>query len=183
MSDLTGIQAMDNEKDKSKMAQIFDEYYALMLHVAMSILKDRALAEDAVSESLEKLIKNISKIGEVSCYKTKSLIVIIVKNTSLNILKKENRNATLDDEQSDTIDENAIIPEKLVSMEGFEDLVEIIKSLPPTLKEVAVLSLVHEYNHNEVATKLGIKYDVVKTRLSRAKKMIRNILRGETHGK
>ncbi|MCL1883824.1 MAG: sigma-70 family RNA polymerase sigma factor [Defluviitaleaceae bacterium] len=168
---------MNNEENKNKIVQIFDKYYALMLHVAIKILQDRALAEDAVSESLEKIIKNISKIGEVSCYKTKSYIVIIVKNTSLNLLKKENRNRGDDDEYSNIIDMDSLIPEKFIRMEEFDSLVEIIKSLPPTLKNVAILSLVHEYSHREIAEHLGLKYDVVKMRLSRAKKMIKNILK------
>ena len=175
---------MKNEKNSGKIAQIFDEYYALMLHVAMDILNDRTLAEDAVSESLEKIIKNISNIGEVSCYKTKSYIVIIVKNTSINLLKKENRNRNNDDEHSNIIDIDSLIPENLISMEGFDGLVDIIKSLPSTLKDVAVLSLVQEYSHQEIAKRLGIKNDTVRMRLSRAKKIIKNILKeGGKHGK
>jgi len=179
---LISIAAISSEEDRSKMVQIFDEYYALMIRVAIGILKDRALAEDAVSESIVKLIENISNIGEVSCYKTKSYIVIIVRNTSLNILKKAKRSQSLDGEHSDIVDIDAQIPETLISMEGYESIVGIVKSLPPTLKDVAVLSLVHGYSHNEIAELLGISYDTVKMRLSRAKQAIRNAFGGERHG-
>jgi len=39
------------KKNKSKMAQIFEAHYGLMIHRAKLILKDYTLAEDAVSES------------------------------------------------------------------------------------------------------------------------------------
>ncbi|MCL2852371.1 MAG: sigma-70 family RNA polymerase sigma factor [Defluviitaleaceae bacterium] len=178
MVGFTIINAMDNDADKSKIARIFDEYYYLMLHIAMEVLKDRDLAEDAVSESVEKLIKNISNIGEVSCYKTKSYIVIIVKNTSINLLKKMCLSENHFDETAEVVDPDSPIPEKLVSMEGYENLVDIIKSLPPALKDAAILSLVHDRSHSEIAEELGISYDAVKMRLSRAKQVIRNALGG-----
>ena len=175
---------MDNEEHKSKMASIFHEYYYLMLHIAMGILKNRALAEDAVSASIEKIIKNISKIGDVSCYKTKTYIVIIIKNTSIDILRKASRNDSPLNEFTDLpdiADGDSLILENYVSMEGYDNLVAIIKSLPPSLKDATMLSLIHDYNHKEIAEMLGVSYDVVKVRLSRAKKIMKDVLGGERH--
>ena len=176
------IENISNKKDKSKMEHIFEEYYSLMLYIATGILKNRAMAEDAVSDSIEKIIRNISNIGDVSCYKTKAYIVIIVKNTSINLLKKEMRGASLGDDLLEIMDSDSLTPEKLVSIEGYKNLVEIIMSLSPTLKDIAILSLVHGYSHSEIATELGLSYDVVKMRLSRARREIKNILGGGQHG-
>ena len=166
---------MENEEEKSKMVQIFDEYYPLMMHIAKGILKDHALAEDSVSDSIEKLIKNIHKVGDVPCHKTASLIVTIVRNTSLNILKKANRSDSLDDEFfNGIVDESPTILEKIISDEGFEGIKSIIRSLSPILLDVAELSLIHEYSNKEISELLGISNDTVRTRLSRAKKIIRN---------
>ena len=178
---LAVISTMDNEEHKSKMASIFHEYYPLMLYIAMGILKDRALAEDAVSASIEKIIKNISKIGDISCYKTKTYIVIIVKNTSIDILRKASRNDSPLDDLPDIADVDSLILENYVSMEEYDNLVAIIKTLPPSLKDATMLSLVHDYNHKEIAEMLGVSYDVVKVRLSRAKKIMKDVLGGEWH--
>jgi len=174
---------MENENNRSKMTRIFNEYYFLMMHTAKGILKDHALAEDAVSDSIEKLIKNIHKVGDVPCHKTASLIVIIVRNTSLNILKKTGRQENLDDEFLYSIaDADSPIPEKLVSDEGFKNIKDVINSLPPILLDVADLSLIHDYSNKEIAEMLEISNDTVRTRLSRAKKFIRSTLGGGGHG-
>jgi len=62
-----------------------------MIYIAKRILREHALAEDAASESLEKLIRIAYKINDISCNKTKALIVFIVERTALNMLKKLNR--------------------------------------------------------------------------------------------
>ena len=171
--------ALTNEADKSKIIQIYEEYRGLMQHVAMQVLHDRSSAEDAVSESIEKLINNIHKVEDVSCYKTRSLIVIIVRNTAINIWKKNKRAGY---GQDDTIameaDKAMDAPDKIVSLEGFNKIVEIINALPETYRDVAELSLIHNYSHSEIAETLGINYDTVKMRLSRAKKTIREKVMG-----
>jgi len=180
MISLMSIAAMDSKPDKRKIEKVFDEYYPLMMHIAKGILHDHALAEDAVSDSLEKLIKNVNKIGDVPCHKTASLIVTIVRNTSLNILKKANRSESLDDEHfGDVADEGSPILEKIISDESIEDIKSIIGSLPPILLDVAELSIIHEYSNKEIAELLEISNDTVRTRLSRAKKIIRGKLGGD----
>jgi RNA polymerase sigma-70 factor (ECF subfamily) len=177
---LATIAAMDSENDKSKMEKIFDEYYPLMMYIAKGILKDHALAEDGVSDSIEKLMKNIHKVGDVPCHKTSSLIVTIVRNTSLNILKKANRNESLDDELLGEIaDTSPSTLDKMVSDESFEGIKAVINSLPPILLDVAELSLIHEYSNKEIAELLEISNDAVRTRLSRVKKIIRSKLGGD----
>ena len=112
------------------------------------------------------------------------MIVIIVRNTSLNILKKTGRQENLDDEFLHSIaDADSPIPEKLVSDEGFKNIKDVINSLPPVLLDVADLSLIHDYSNKEIAEMLEISNDTVRTRLSRAKKFIRITLGGGGHGK
>lgn len=166
--------ALENQTDRNKIILIYEEYRNLMLYIAMQVLHDRATAEDAVSESIEKLIRNIHKVGDVPCYKTRSLVVIIVRNTAINIWKKGKRSDTgKDDEIEKIADATPLAADELVSTEGYNKLVAIINSLPDTYRDVAVLSLIHEYSHSDIAETLGIGYDVVKMRLSRAKKSIR----------
>ncbi|MCL2400494.1 MAG: RNA polymerase sigma factor [Defluviitaleaceae bacterium] len=168
---------LDSEADKNKIVQLYEKYHRLMFYVARKVLSDHALAEDAVSESIEKMIYNIHKIDDISCYKTKAFIVIIVRNTALNILKKKGRTDTHLDVDSEVIaDESFLVSDKIISIESYNNIVSIINSLPDTLRDVAVLSLVHEQSHSEIAEILEISYDTVKMRLSRAKKTIRTKL-------
>jgi RNA polymerase sigma-70 factor (ECF subfamily) len=169
--------SLDTEEDRSKIIRIYEKYRGLMFYVAVNILKDHALAEDAVSDSIEKLINNIHKVGDVSCYKTRSLVVIIVKNTALNMLKKNKRADFLDpDDENAIADTSPTAADKMTSEEGFGSIVAVINSLPDTYRDAAILSVLHEHSHDDIAKMLDISYATAKMRVSRAKKAIRDKL-------
>jgi RNA polymerase sigma-70 factor (ECF subfamily) len=168
---------LNKKEDKAKIVQIYKEHYGLMMYTAKRILRDHALAEDAASESLEKLMKIVDKIDCVSCNKTKALIVIIVERTALNMLKKLNRIDFDAEEEIDMlIDSSLEAADEIISIHGYNGIVAAIENLSPSLKNVTVLSLVHNIGQNEIADILGISYGAVRTRLSRAKEILRNKL-------
>jgi len=171
-----------NENDKSKIEQIYNKYYSLMMYKANEILNDRALCEDAVCDSLEKIIRNLDKIEDISCYKTKSYIVIIVRNTAIDILRKNGRiDKGFDIENEIIVDTAPSLSDNLVSIEGYNKLFNIVNSLPNSLRETATLSFVHEFDYNEITEILGISYNAVKMRISRAREIAKSRLVGEKY--
>lgn len=86
------LALIDNPSDKEKFTEIYNHYKDMMHQKAMSILHNTALAEEAVQESFLKITKNISKISSPVCSKTAAFIVIIVRNTSYDILRTEKPN-------------------------------------------------------------------------------------------
>ena len=63
----------------------------LMHWTAEKILHDEHLAEDAVHEAFLRIIQNFHQIREIPCPKTRSFVVIIVRNVALNMQKKRKR--------------------------------------------------------------------------------------------
>lgn len=88
------LALIDEPSDKEKFTEIYNHYRDMMHRRAMSILHNTVLAEEAVQESFLKIAKNISKISSPVCSKTASFIVIIVRNTSYDILRTEKPNIT-----------------------------------------------------------------------------------------
>jgi hypothetical protein len=58
-----------------------------MFYIANQILKDDYLSEDAVEQTFVKIIENLDNISDVDCHKTKSYIVIMVRNCSIVSVK------------------------------------------------------------------------------------------------
>lgn len=55
------LMMIDAEEDKQKFAILYETYRHLMMKVALNVLKDTFLAEDAVHESFIKIAKNMEK--------------------------------------------------------------------------------------------------------------------------
>lgn len=61
------LALIDDEKDKIKFREIYEEYSKQMWYVANEILHDRFLAEDAVHDAFLGIAKNFGssrKVGE-----------------------------------------------------------------------------------------------------------------------
>lgn len=121
------LTLIDEPSDKEKFTEIYEHYKGMMMQKAISILHSSALAEEAVQESFIKIAKNIFKISSPICSKTASFIVIIVRNTSYDILRREkpDKNVLLDEEISA---ENIEMPDinEVLSTVGINFILEVI---------------------------------------------------------
>lgn len=170
---------LDNDDEKDKLTKIYKTYYGTMLNVAKSIISDYALAEDAVSYSIETIIKNLHNINEINCHKTKVYIIYIVRSRAINLLKKQNKYLEDSIYDLDLSDNSTPILNELCVKESCDSIINHIKALPKSLYDVLYLSLVHELSIYEITNLLEISNDAVRKRLSRAKAKIRELLKKE----
>lgn len=171
---------IDNPSDKEKFLQIYHYYKHIMYAKAMSILHNPALAEEAVQESFLNIAKNISKILPADCTKTLSLAVIIVRNTSINMLKKEHfevREAI--DEKSEDISINVL--SQVMSEQGYEYLLSLINGLDDIYRDVLILKLTMGYDSAEISELLGVPVNTVNSRIFRGKNILKKELEGYTN--
>lgn len=179
-------RSMDEKKTSVIVERLYKEYKNLMFREANNILKDANLAEDAVQQSFVKIIKNINKIDEKNKIKTRSFLVIICRNIALDIYKNRlylNQKSNslefeLDEDEEVPID--YVEPSKIViDRETVEKIAEYIKNLPPIYRDVLLLEKVHNNTKEEIAELLNIKYETVRKRSLRARKMIADALEKE----
>ena len=178
------MEAPISENDKKLVEQLYVKYHRLMLYVANQFFCNHAMAEDAMSESLVKIIRYRNKLRDVSSHQTKAYIVNIVRTTSLNLIKQRDFSKhEPEDFMEDIPDESINILSNLVSNEGYESLMKAFQSLPPALRDVAYQHLVLELSHDEIAQMFGISNSASKKRLSRAKIAIKKFLGGDDSGR
>lgn len=144
-----------------------------MYKTAYDILGDRTLAEDALAESFEKVIKNLHKIDENNCHQTTSFMVIICRNTAINIYNKQKKHIYHTEELPYEPTDDTYHPEKAtVSKETYALAVKIIEELPPIYRDVFFMTRVYGYTCEQTAKTLGISVSAVKKRSERAKKEV-----------
>mgnify|MGYP000872159604 FL=1 len=167
------ITAIRDDGDRGLVEELFNRYGSTMLYVAQGILKDRALAEDAVLHAFEKVIENLQKFSFENCNKTKGLLVIIVRNVSYDILRKRNQLQTVPlDEYGKTCSAGEDLTDRIISEESCARIQACMERLGPRQKDVLRLRSVYGYSEEEIAGLLGTTPGSIRAALSRARKSL-----------
>ena len=169
------LALIDEPSDKEKFLAIYENYKDIMYQKAMSVLHNSSLSEEAVQESLIKIAKNISKISSVNCSQTQFFIVIIVRNTSLTMIKSESIGKTAEI-SDDTPDISMDVLSRVMSKQGYEHLVSLVNELDDIYTDVLTLKLVMGYSSDEISSLLGVSRKTVDSRIYRGKKILQRRL-------
>jgi len=172
------LSLIETQEDKDKFEYIYINYKYIMLREAKNVIKDENLAEDAVHESFIKIIKIISKINTENCNQLKRFLVLIVRNKSIDMIRKANgtENIPIDNIIDTKYDLQADILEKVVSMQGVEYLINILSQLDDLYKIPIELNIIHGYSYEEIADILDMPVNTVKSRVHRAKQHVKKII-------
>ena len=160
------LSLADTPKDRRKIEILYHNYCHLMMHTARKILKKEEWAEDAVHDTILKLIGVLDRIDEqeIDSPRTKAFIYTITKNTALSFLKKEQR-FFLEDLPEIPVDN---LLDQVIAREYFER----IAKLPEKLREPLLLSAYYGLSNRKIASLLGISEQLVHKRLKQARKRI-----------
>jgi len=164
--------------------ELIRPYERRLYAAAFSILRNEADAEDAAQEAVLKAFRHIRQFRAESRFST-WLIQITVNEARMRRRKDrsgmmESIDDTRDDEGNyvprDLADWHEIPSEALERKEIREKLAQALASLGQKYREVFVLRDVQHLSIDETAKSLGISTASVKTRLLRARLMLRDLL-------
>lgn len=158
------LQMLDSPADQSKFEQLYDAYCGLLYHIAYQILGNQQDAEDAVHSAFVKAAEHIDKFSEPVCPKSRSLIVIIVKNKSIDLLRHRKRHETL------TLNEDLVLSPQRA--ETNDQLAQCILKLPERYQEVILLKYRHGYSLREISSIMDISPSAATKLEQRAKKKL-----------
>ena len=186
---------MSREQDLISQAQRghHDLFYELVhpyerrvFAAAMAILRNEADAEDVAQEAMLKALANIRQFRAEARFST--WLIQITVNEALMRRRRE-RTAMMegiDDHRDEDgeytprefADWREIPSEALERKEVRQKLADALASLDRKYREVFVLRDIEQLNIQETAETLGISVASVKTRLLRARLMLRDLLAG-----
>ena len=144
------LQMIETPEDRSKFEIIYEKYRDYMYRVAFAILNNQEDAEDAVHYAFVKIAKNIKKIGEPECLKTKGYAVTIVRNAAIDIYRKKQAHP-----HTEYTDRAIGMP---MEYDGDNTVASCILKLSERQQSIIILKYHHGYELKEIAKMLGITY-------------------------
>ncbi len=167
------LSILDTVKEKNCFLELYDLYRQDMYKTAYYILKNHHEAEDAVHEAFMIIMKNLNKINEINCPRTRGYLIIIVKNVALKKYNKNKKTEYIDDKD---VFEDTDIEEQVLSEIGYEKISEMMLLLPENYYQILYLSVYMGFDIKEISENLGITYENAKKRLQRAKLKLKKML-------
>jgi len=172
------------KKDVIAEKQLHTRYKNKVYGICRMYIKDREQIKDCAQESFIKIYANLHKY-DLSKGTFNTWIAAITRNTTISILKKKGLKITDVDpyleviadssaEQAYEHDNKGITYEQQIT---YRDILAAIGQLPSGYFEVANLALIEQRKHKEIAESLDIAESSSRSKLTRAKKMLRSILK------
>lgn len=168
---------LENQKERTKVEQLYFEYRKLMYKEAYEVLRDKNLSEDAVSESFIRIINNLHKIDENICPRTRNFLVIICRNVAKDIYNS--RKNTVPYEYPEDTADITDIEDIVINKETVKRITDIISTMDSKYKDVLILRRAYDMRREDIAKIFGISVETVKKRLLRANNMIKAKLEKE----
>ena len=176
-----------SEDDRDFVSGIFEEYGKQMYSIALDILKNEHDADDALQETMYKIIKYVDKFADDDKSKIRNKIMIglraSIRNTSFrHYRKKQNKNKYESDEEEveiDIEDEFAIVDDIVIKGEDCRKIKDALLGLSSDLQDTVNLVYYCDFSCVEAAKFLGVTDNAVRNRLYQARKKLKEVLRGD----
>lgn len=153
----------------SKGLDLLYEYVSKqMLFVATNYLKSDDLAQDAVQNSFIDIVKNIKSYKKNNGY---GWIMMITKNNSINLLKKENKFISYNDDIFFNNDDECM------NLENYLMVKKLLNSLyPPIVKNMIFMKYFMNMTVREIAKELKVSKSYVSKEIIKAENSMRNLI-------
>ncbi|HTA86012.1 MAG TPA: sigma-70 family RNA polymerase sigma factor [Silvibacterium sp.] len=165
---------MDPEFFEMVAMPLFDQLY----NFAHWLTGDRTDAEDLVQETYAKALKGFKSFEEGT--NLRAWMYRILRNTFLTSrsgLMAQNTSSLDDDADSGEVVADNVTPESLLlQLESTQTVMDALAGLPVAYREMILLCEVEELSYKETAQVLVVPIGTVMSRLSRARKMLRQAL-------
>ncbi len=169
------LATFDQGMNEQKVNEFYREYHKKMYCLAFSYVKDSYLAEDLSHEILIKCFLSREKFkGDCSFYTWMYRVAI---NHCIDFLRKGSRRRDVPHEDMllRNIEEFRTPESEVLMICEKEELRNKLRQLPSKYEEVITLYYFKDRSLKEIEDHLSINLSTIKTRLFRAKRMLREM--------
>jgi len=155
---------------------LFKEYYGYVMSIALRFSSCHDNAMEIVNDSFLKIFR---KIGSYQIDKEfKPWIRKIVVNTAIDYYRRDKQNGI---EIPIELAYDEPVDESVIDNLNAEEIIKLINSLPMKYRYTFNLYEIEGFSHDEIAIQLGITESTSRTYLTRAKKMLRQMILINNH--
>jgi RNA polymerase sigma factor (sigma-70 family) len=149
--------------DERALGALYDRFGRVAYGVALRILRDRALAEDAVQEAFLAVWRSADGYRRERA-KPATWILTLVHRRAVDLVRREDRRRAepLDEEPdgvADSVPEEADVRERRTAVQT------ALRRLPPDQRQALELAYYGGYTQSELADRLGVPLGTVKSRM------------------
>lgn len=166
--------------DQVALAELYDRHASAVYGMAMSLLRDPALAQDVSQEAFVRLWTR-ARTFDPQRGTPLGWLLSITRNLALDELRRQRRGAERDDRLAREVEAPADSQGDLLLDWGWESprVLEAIAELSSVQRQTVELVYLHGYTLAEVAARLGVALGTVKSRLHSALLSLRAALAEE----
>ena len=171
---LSLIMAIEDDADRALILSIYKHYYKAMYYKAYDILKDVGEAEDAVQDTVIRLIQGLDTLRTVPAEDRTAYVMTAVKFTAINRwnkIKRQNETRPLGFSQdaaetaAEEEGENAA-----AHLEDVDALCRCLRRLSERDRDLLLFRYALDLDIDEIAEKTGLAGGAVRTALMRARR-------------
>lgn len=161
---------MDTEGQRSRFEQIYRENCQLMLALALRILREPYLAEDAVQDAFVRVASHMETVERLEDWQARRYVLTAARNAAIDLYRKRSRQAL-----SEILYEDPEAGAELVQAEDSREntVLEAVKNLPVHYRDVFLLKYSLGLTNGEIGELLGLTVSGVKQRVARGKELLR----------
>lgn len=165
--------------DEIAFRRLFERYWDNIYGVAFTFTKSPVIAEEMVQDVFVKIWTKREQLPEIKNFN--DYLFIIARNHIFSVLRKKIYEEPFADHLKDYFLEASNLPDQQLLYREAENLVqEAVAQLPPQQHLIYCLSRKDGLNQDEIASKLNISKNTVKSHMSKALQFIRNYLQMHT---
>lgn len=158
------------KNDRKSQRNLYEQFYGYGLSICLRYSEHRDEAVELLNESFMKVFKNLKSFDFARPFRPWLRTIIV--NTCINNFKK--KKLRFDDGE---IKENHEGTEEILSGISYQEIIDLIRKLPPAYRAVFNLYVIEGYKHEEISGMLDISIGTSKSNLFKAKRQMRAILK------
>jgi RNA polymerase sigma-70 factor (ECF subfamily) len=170
------LLALVSRDDDLALAELYDRYHRVAYSLALRVVRDTALAEDAVQEAFLTIWRTAGSFLADRA-KPNTWILTLVHRRAVDLVRREERRRAAPLESTDLPEPGAASTEETAAVRDRRRIVqEALKQLPDDQREALELAYYGGFTQSELAERLSVPLGTIKSRMFAGLRRLRDVL-------